>query len=261
MEEAVLFGMMPSFSAFFVHGTLIQRNPPIEDRAMATPVEEDHVDTVADLLKRLGGISARRVVLDPPPGKATEKDLLRLLARRDCLFELVDGVLVEKVMGYQEGSLALWLGHLIQLFLDQHNLGNLAGSDATMRLMPRLVRLPDLSFVRWEKLPGRQLPAEPIPDLAPDLAIEVLSKGNTPGEMRRKVKEYCFAGTSLVWLVDPKKRIVTVHSSPDSSVVLTENDTLDGSEVLPGFALPVRRLFERLPAATEKPGRKRRKKS
>ncbi len=224
---------------------------------MSTEVWGEEVANVGDLLERLGNISPRRVVLDPPPGKATEKDLLRLMRKTGRLYELVEGTLVEKPMGYLEGCLGGWILHLIQCFLDEHDLGNLGGADATMRLMPKLVRIPDVSFVVWDKLPGRQIPTEPIPDLVPDLAVEVLSEGNTPGEMKQKLKEYFFAGASLVWLVDPAKRVVRVHTAPDKGAVLTEADTLGGGAVLPGLALPVKRIFERLPAA---PARKPRKK-
>jgi Uma2 family endonuclease len=214
-------------------------------------------ETMAELLKQLGGISPRRVRLRPPPGKATEKDLLDLLNRTDRLYELVDGVLVEKVMGYPESSLTMWLAYLLQRFLEQNDLGNLAGADGTVWLMPLLVRIPDISFVRWEKLPNHELPEEPIPDLVPDLAIEVLSKGNTPGEMKRKLKDYFITGVKLVWFVDPKQRTVQVFTAPDQSVTLTEADTLDGGDVLPGLTLSVKQIFARLPKRPEeeKPGK------
>jgi Uma2 family endonuclease len=226
---------------------------------MSTAEAHEHVEKLNELVRRLGGISLDRIVSDPPPGTATEKDLLRLMRRTGRHYELVDGVLVEKTMGYSEGSIAGRILHFIADYLEEHDLGDVAGADATMRLMKGLVRLPDVSFTRWEKFPGGKLPTEPIPDLAPDLAIEVLSKKNTPGEMRRKLKEYFLAGTSLVWLVDPRKRTVTVHTAPDAPAVLTEADTLDGGEVLPGFSLPVKRIFERLPATPGKPRRRSRK--
>jgi Uma2 family endonuclease len=204
-------------------------------------------ETVGELLTQLGDISPARVRLRPTPGKATEQDVLDILNRTDRLYELVDGVLVEKVMGYMEASLAVWLGHLLQQFLDRKDLGNLAGADGTLRLMPGLVRIPDISFVRWEKLPNRRLPEKPIPDLIPDLAIEVLSEGNTPGEMKRKLKEYFITGVQLVWFVDPERRTVQVFTAPDRAVTLTEADTLDGGEVMPGLALPVKDVFVRLP--------------
>jgi Uma2 family endonuclease len=223
-------------------------------------------ETVGELIRQLGGISPRRIRLRPPPGKATEKDLLNILNRTDRLYELVDGVLVEKVLGYRESSLTCELIKLLGYFLDANDLGNLAGADGTVRLMPRLVPIPDISFVRWEKLPNHELPEAPIPDLVPDLAIEVLSKGNTPGEMKRKLKDYFITGVKLVWFVDLEARTVQIFTAPDQAVTLTEGDTLDGGDVLPGLALPVKQIFARLPrlpegekAGKRGPGRGRKK--
>ena len=86
----------------------------------------------------------------------------------------------------------------------------LLGSDGTLRLMPGLVRIPDVSFISWDRLPTRQHPTVAIPDLVPDLAVEVVSVGNTKAEMKRKVREYLDAGCRIIWLVDPRKRIVEV---------------------------------------------------
>jgi Uma2 family endonuclease len=204
------------------------------------------VETFGQLLEQLGGISPHRIRLRPPPGKATEQDVLTIHNRTGRLFELVDGVLVEKVMGYAESSLAIWLGHLLQNFLDQHDLGILAGEAGALRLMPGLVRIPDISFVRWEQLPQREIPRDPIPGLVPDLAVEVLSEGNTEGEMRRKLKDYFLAGVRLVWFVDPATRTVQVYTAPDKCTVLTEGQSLDGGDVLPGLSLPVRQIFARV---------------
>jgi Uma2 family endonuclease len=214
---------------------------------MKTLTRQPLPETFGDLLEGLGNISPHRIRLQPPPGTATEKDLLDVLDRTNRICELVDGVLVEKVMGYPESSLAVWLSYLLHRFLQDHDLGNLAGADGTMRLMPKLVRIPDISFVRWEKLPGRELPAQPIPELVPDLAVEVLSEGNTPAEIARKLREYSTAGVTLVWLVDMRARVVKVCTGPDQLAVLREGDTLDGGKVLPGLALPVEQIFARVP--------------
>jgi Uma2 family endonuclease len=88
-----------------------------------------------------------------------------------------------------------------------------------------------------------------MPDLAPDLAIEVLSKHNTKAEMRRKLKEYFLTGVELVWFVDPARRTVQVYTSPDESHTVREDEKLDGGNVLPGFKLPMRKLFARLKPA------------
>ncbi len=210
--------------------------------------------TAADLLKRLGGIAADRLRLRPAPGTATEQDLLDIERREGRLYELVDGVLVEKVMGYPEASLATRIGLLLAQYIDVDELGNLAGADGPVRLVQGLVRIPDLSFISWNRLPGRRIPKQPIPGLAPDLAVDVLSRRNTRGEMARKVREYFLTGVRLVWLVEPRKGQVRVYTAPDESIRLTEKEVLDGGDVLPGLRLPVRRIFERLEG---KPRRKK----
>jgi Uma2 family endonuclease len=211
-------------------------------------------ETFADVLEHLGGIDPRRVRVSPPPGKATEKDVLRLLDQENRLFELVDGILVEKVTGFLESAVAMGLGARIGNYLDTNDLGFVAGADGTLRLMPKLVRIPDVSFISWEQLPSHEYPSEPIPTLYPDLAVEVLSEGNTEEEMQRKLRDYFLAGTRLVWFVDPEARVVDVYTSPDEPLTLKEGDILDGGDVLPGFALPLKDLFARVP----RPKRRRR---
>ncbi len=211
----------------------------------------------ADLLAHLGGIPAERVRLHPVPGRATEQDVLDLQSREDRLYELVDGVLVEKPMGYSE---SYWAGRLIRFlgtYVEDHDLGIVTAPDGTVRLGAGLVRIPDVAYFAWERLPGEALPEEPIPDLAPDLAVEVLSEGNTAREMERKLREYFFAGTRLVWLVDPRRRIIDVYTAPDQCVRLEEGQILDGGDVVPGFHLALKDLFGRVrrgsAAAKKKP--------
>jgi Uma2 family endonuclease len=209
-------------------------------------------ETISELLEHLGGIDPHRVRLKPLPGQATEKDVLALLDHGNRLFELVDGVLVEKILGLKESALAAELGGWLTPFVRDHDLGIVAGADGTLRLMPRLVRIPDLSFISWEQLPRREYPSRPIPDLYPDLAVEVLSPGNTAAEMERKLKDYFLAGTRLVWIIDPDARTVHVYTSPDEWTLLEETDTLTGGNVLPGFTLPLKQLFARLPRGTSR---------
>jgi Uma2 family endonuclease len=203
-------------------------------------------ETVADLLEYLGGIPPARIRLHPPPGTATEQDVLDVQARTDRLCELVDGVLVEKAMGFRESFLAAAIITILWSFVKRRKLGLVTGADGMMWLASGLVRIPDVAFVSWERLPGRRILSEPIPDLAPDLAVEVLSPGNTPGEMARKRQEYFAAGVRLVWIVDPEARMVAVYTEPEQCTVLQEAQTLAGDPVLPGFRLPLRRLFAEL---------------
>src|SRR5947209_5127281 len=89
-------------------GGLVERTSVTATTATSPPPSSIAAnDTVADLIDRLGGISPRRIRMRPYPGTATEQHLLELRATEKRLFELVDGTLVEKVMGLRESLLAL----------------------------------------------------------------------------------------------------------------------------------------------------------
>ncbi len=204
------------------------------------------IETLTDLLDQLGGIAPERVRVPPPPGTATEKDVLKVHARQGRLCELVDGVLVEKGIGFLESVLASALIEVLQGFVKPRNLGLVAGEAGMMRLAPGLIRIPDVAFISWERLPGQRMPREAIPDLAPDLVVEVLSTSNTEAEMARKRREYFAAGARLVWVVDPVARTVEVYMTPDQAIVRHEDEILDGGAVLPEFTLPLQDLFGEL---------------
>jgi len=204
--------------------------------------------TIADLLTQLGDVPVNRIRLTPL-GTATEKDVLEVRARTDRLCELVDGVLVEKTMGYLESLLALAIGERLRQFVLPRGLGIVLGADGTLKILRSQVRIPDVSFIGWERFPGRQLPQVQIPAVAPDLAVEILSPGNTEGEMQRKLRDYFAAGVRLVWYLDPAARTAQVYTSPDRGTTYLEDHVLSGGDVLPGFELPLRELFAEIPPA------------
>jgi Uma2 family endonuclease len=210
---------------------------------MSTATPHDATQNIADLLEDLGGIAPSRVRLKRPLGLATEADLIKVNDRGEGLCELVDGLLVEKGLGYTESDLAIALGAFLRAFIVPRNLGLLSGPDGGMRLFPGLVRLPDLAFASWDRIPGRRRPTEAIAGFVPDLAIEVLSRSNTKKEMARKRREYFQAGVLLVWEVNPRARTVAVYEAPERPTVLEIGQALDGGRVLPGFALPLADLF------------------
>jgi Uma2 family endonuclease len=211
-----------------------------------------------ELLRDLGGIHPRRVRMDPPPGTATLRDLVRLRKKDGRIYELVDRTLVAKPVAYTESNIALLIATALQNYLASNDLGMLTGEQGLMRLMPGLARGPDVAFVNWAQHPGRHAPREAVPAVYPDLAVEVLSRGNTRGEMARKRKEYFLAGTRLVWQVNPRTRTVEVYTAPDVFATLSESDSLDGGDVLPGFTLPVRAIFVNQPPAAPKRNKKKR---
>ena len=117
------------------------------------------------------------------------------------------------------------------------------------RIEPGLVRMPDVAFHSWTHFPNRLLPPGAFVDQAPDLAVEILSPSNTEREMARKRSEYFAGGCRLVWQVYPPTHRLRVYTSPDAFVELSEDDSLEGDPVLPGFRLSVRRWFERAGSA------------
>jgi Uma2 family endonuclease len=210
--------------------------------------DEPDLDNLAELLDRLGSIPPERVRMHPPPGTATEADVLWALeAPRKRICELIDGVLVEKAMGYTESVLTSFLIVLLDGFVRPRNLGLVTAPDGTVRLWAGRVRIPDVAFFSWDRMPERRRPLEPIPTLCPDLAIEVLSRSNTKAEMRKKREDLFSVGVRLVWEIDPRTRTVQVYSrAEEPDAVLTEADVLGGGSVLPGFTMSLRELFAEL---------------
>jgi Uma2 family endonuclease len=214
--------------------------PPPKPPFVPAPIK-----TLADLMERLGNIPLHRVRFHPPPGTAVEQDVLNA-EQIGATCELVDGVLVERAMSFRESALAAFLIEIMNAFVRSSNLGLVTGEQGTIRLFAGLVRIPDVAFTSWDRLPGRRMPDEPIPLLAPDLAVEVLSEGNTKAEMKRKRHEYFSAGVRLVWLADPETRTVDVYTSEKRFTRLIEGDVLDGGTALPSFQLSVREWFAEL---------------
>ena len=116
-----------------------------------------------------------------------------------------------------------------------------------VRMLMGNVRMPEVAFFRREDVPGGQLPREAAPRLAPALAVEVLSRGNTDQEMRIKVEEYFRSGVRLVWILDPNPQTVRIYESPgapDRFRQLTREDTIEAASILPGFQCRVGEFFE-----------------
>jgi Uma2 family endonuclease len=204
---------------------------------------ETAVWTAADLVARFGPIPLHRVRWDPPPGTATEEDVVAIYGREKRLCELVDGVLVEKTLGAYEGYLACVLIRLLGIHVTDNGLGIILGTDGMMRLAPGLVRIPDVSFISLDRLPGGKVPRQAMFGLAPDLAVEVLSKWNTRREMEQKLVDYFAASVREVWYVDPRAEEVRVYEAPDRFTVIGPEQTIADRPVLPGFRLAMRALF------------------
>ena len=214
-----------------------------ERRDMSGVIDSQTTWTAADLVHRFGPIPLARVRHDPAPGTATEDDVVWIHDREDRLYELVESTLLEKTVGTYESYLAMTIGAILRSFVVNRNLGIVLGADGMMRLAPGLVRIPDVSFISWDRVGDRKIPDQPIADFVPDLAIEVISPGNTREEMDRKLHEYFAAGVRLVWYIYPRPREVHVYATAGQFQALSHSQTLDGGDVLPGFSLPIATLF------------------
>jgi len=106
----------------------------------------------------------------------------------------------------------------------------------------RTVVVPDVAFVRWDRLPFQEVPEKFVP-VPPDLAVDVQSPSDEPGEMAAKRALYARAGVLLLWWVDPATRTVTVHRPGYAPITLAEADTLDGADILPGLSISIAEIF------------------
>lgn len=170
-----------------------------------------------------------------------------LLAMEDGgSYELVDGELKERHMSYLSTWIAARFIYFFSAYQDLHG-GSTLSSDAGLTIFPwapNLVRKPDAAFVRA----GRGDPVETGIDtgyalLPPDVVVEVLSPNDTAFEVDRKVREYLRAGVRLVWVAYPESRAVHIYRQSGGAAVLDDTATLTGEDVLPGFEVPVARLF------------------
>ncbi len=213
--------------------------PPRVSRNAAKPERPN----AAQWWEALGRVPLERIVMNPPPGTATPEDVTRLDDHEDRLCELIDGTLVEKTVSFIESYLAARLITVLNTFVIPRDLGIVTGADGMMRLLGRQVRIPDIAFTSWDRLPGRRLPDAAIPDLVPDLAVEVLSKSNTKREMDRKRREYFEAGVRLIWYVDPKTRTARAYTGVEAVQEIDMEGELTGGDVLPGFRVRLGEVF------------------
>ena len=140
--------------------------------------------------------------------------------------------------------MAFVLGRFLFPYLGLHNIAIALGPDGHTRYFGNQIRMPDVAVILRNRLPDRELPQDPICPVAPDLAIEIRSPGNTRKEIARKLQTYFESGVRLVWVVLPRKRLVRVYTSATDFSELGENDSLDGGEILPGFRLSIREWFD-----------------
>jgi Uma2 family endonuclease len=161
-------------------------------------------------------------------------------------YELIDGHLKEMNMGWEAGSVAVELSTRLSMFCRSGRLGFVgSGGDCGFVCFPhrpRLVRKPDVSFVRRGRFPGDRPPTGHA-RIAPDLAAEVVSPNDLAEEIEEKVQDYLTAGVPLVWVCYPRARAIHVFRLDGTTARLTDAQELDGETVLPGFGCRVGDLF------------------
>lgn len=158
----------------------------------------------------------------------------------DKRVELVRGVLVvREPAGSRHGLVAMNLGAELAMYARGNAAGNVYAAETGFHLTadPDTVRAPDVAFVTRARAPAASTIG--YARLAPDLAVEVLSPGDRPGGVLAKVADWLTAGTRLVWVVDPERRLARVYRHDGGETVLTEDGVLDGEDVLPGFSCPL----------------------
>lgn len=177
----------------------------------------------------------------------TPDDVLRL--QDEGLFELVDGRLVEKRMSSLASETAIIISARAFVFLEKSPLGKLY-AEQSFQCFPHdldLIRRPDISFVAADRLCG--VPEEGHVPIAPDLAIEVVSPNDSVYELDDKLADYRAAGIKLVWVFNPKARVVRIYRADHTVNELQENDTLSGESVLPGFSATVTEMLPKKPVS------------
>ena len=174
----------------------------------------------------------------------TDEELLQ--APRDGQkYERVDGEMRVSPAGARHGAVIVRLTIRLGAFVAERGLGHVFDSSTGFRWpgrkadRPDNVRSPDVSFVAAGRFPEEREPVG-FSTIPPDLAVEVLSPSDRPGDVLEKVGEYLDVGTRLVWVIDPENRTSVVYRSLTDVRVIGETDSLDGEDVVPGFACPLK---------------------
>ena len=182
----------------------------------------------------------------PHTGLMTEEELLAL-PEDGWQYELVEGRLVRMPpSGLRATQIAFIIGAALFAFVQPRKLGAVTGADGGYRLGPGTDLVPEVGFIRADRLPLRSSPDnDRLVSGAPDLAVEVASPTQRRSALRRKAQRYLAARTQLVWIVWPKSQQIEVWRPGDTQPAATLGmaDTLDGGNVLPGFTYPVSDIF------------------
>lgn len=171
------------------------------------------------------------------------------LPRDGKKYEIVAGELFVTPASYEHERLVMNIGFILKLYLQEHPIGQVVGSNVAFALPTGNIRCPDVALVLKEKLPAKPV-TEGLCRIIPDLAVEILSPSDRPGEFADRVVDYLNSGVSVLWVIDPQQRSVRSISPSSSGGAGTEerlfrsDDTLSGISFLPDFSCPVAKIFE-----------------
>jgi Uma2 family endonuclease len=181
-------------------------------------------------------------VAEAPRTQLTAEEALEWAG--DGRWELVRGEVQEMPpAGWEHGVRSASLGHYLWTHARQHDLGQVLTNDPGFLIArnPDTIRAPDIAFIPKSKVP-ETLPKGWI-TVVPDLVVEVISPNDRWSKVQDKIADWLRFGVRLVWVVDPELRTISVYRPDQPLRVLTEQDTLEGEEIVPGFSLPVREVF------------------
>lgn len=159
--------------------------------------------------------------------------------------ELIEGELRTMPPTFEDhGEVTMRLSVILGQYVLAQRLGKLYAAETGFLIArnPDTVRAPDIAFIQQARLSSPRSAPRWVP-VIPDLVVEVVSSGDRPSEVGAKVEMWLAAGVRLVWVVTPETRTIEVHSAQSAPITLTENDTLEGADVVPGFSTPVAEIF------------------
>ena len=201
--------------------------------------------TLADFLTQIGGIPPERIRMFPPPGTATENNILTAEGHTGRVCELIDGVLVEKTMGYLESLLAGIIVHEIWSFLQTHDLGVVLGADGTLRILPRRSHARRVLYLLGAVSGPAASPradSRPGPRSGRRSHFRGEHRGGDAAEISRLFRRRRAAGV----VHRSSQPHGQSYTAADRCVELVESQSLSGGDVLPGFELSLGSLFAKI---------------
>ena len=180
------------------------------------------------------------------PAKAWTDDALMALPRDGYKYELLDGQIIMSPAGFKHGDLCSKIIIAIGNFVQPRKLGRVCDGQTGFRLSRgfkrKTVLSPDVSFLSRERVETIKAP-EKFVEGGPDLAVEVLSPGDSLPKTEKKVGRFFRNGTRLAWIIDPVARQAFVHRPRTAPVIVSAEQALEGGDVLPGFRLRLRKVL------------------